>query len=502
MTMRVTILSTVMGESGSLLTAGSTYTVGREFGEALVGGNRATDTDGVLTPPQTEMKPYFATDTSGNITGLAGPGGVTILAPQYLDRSDKTGYGYKSITRSGDVLCDVIDTAGLTLATWTGDTGTLEVSREITYDGRPTLKITMPSACTRVEIGVTSGVASLYTSGHLDTVGVGMYIPSLTGLGVTQIYLGDASYTVEQHATFDLSVTGLVGWQHLRWDNRAAAINEGTSTTPGVINSGNVAQCKIRINKSAGAASTVYITSIAELPIHKAKIVFTADDGFDEWYTWLKDQAILYNIPWAMGIDGGYLGTAGFMTAAQVSEMSSTRPDLFQFYSHGKLNQGYSDVGAAAYAANVAETAVTLSALGVKTPTLYHPYVKGQRGDDLDALMVDLGVKVARLANGVVGETYKPTVMDRSYGSNPKIKMRMGLSLEASNSLATAKTAVDNAIAAGGVLMIMAHEFVSSGASALQWTYADTIALMAYVQKKSNAGLCDVIDVKTLANIV
>lgn len=74
--MRVTILSTVMGESGSLLTAGSTYTVGREFGEALVGGNRATDTDGVLTPPQTEMKPYFATDTSGNITGLAGPGVV------------------------------------------------------------------------------------------------------------------------------------------------------------------------------------------------------------------------------------------------------------------------------------------------------------------------------------------------------------------------------------------------------------------------------------------
>ena len=80
MTMRVTILTTVMGESGSLLTAGSTYTVNNEFGAALVGGKRATDTDGVLTPPQTEMKPYLATDPiTGNVTGLVGPGNRRFL---------------------------------------------------------------------------------------------------------------------------------------------------------------------------------------------------------------------------------------------------------------------------------------------------------------------------------------------------------------------------------------------------------------------------------------
>ena len=48
MTMRVTIITTLMGESGTLLTAGSTYTVSKAFGASIVGGGRATDTDKVL----------------------------------------------------------------------------------------------------------------------------------------------------------------------------------------------------------------------------------------------------------------------------------------------------------------------------------------------------------------------------------------------------------------------------------------------------------------------
>jgi hypothetical protein len=50
MTMRVTIITTCMGESGTLLNAGSTYTVSDTFGAELVGLRRATDTDGVLQP--------------------------------------------------------------------------------------------------------------------------------------------------------------------------------------------------------------------------------------------------------------------------------------------------------------------------------------------------------------------------------------------------------------------------------------------------------------------
>jgi hypothetical protein len=54
MTMRVTMLQTVMGESGSLLNASSTYTVSDAFGAALVGAGRATDIDSSLKPKSEE----------------------------------------------------------------------------------------------------------------------------------------------------------------------------------------------------------------------------------------------------------------------------------------------------------------------------------------------------------------------------------------------------------------------------------------------------------------
>jgi hypothetical protein len=79
MTMRVTLTTTVMGESGSLLAAGSTYTVSEAFGASLVNSGRATDTDRALTPAQTELKPYLATDPlTGAVTGLVGPGGAVV----------------------------------------------------------------------------------------------------------------------------------------------------------------------------------------------------------------------------------------------------------------------------------------------------------------------------------------------------------------------------------------------------------------------------------------
>ena len=58
MTMRITMLSTVMGESGSLLTATTTYTVSDAFGAAMVGSGRATDTDSALKPTSAENIAY------------------------------------------------------------------------------------------------------------------------------------------------------------------------------------------------------------------------------------------------------------------------------------------------------------------------------------------------------------------------------------------------------------------------------------------------------------
>lgn len=69
MTMQITMTQTRMGESGSLLTAGSTYTVSKAFGAAMVGNGYATDTAGVLRPDSTEFSPSERTAIKAVVSG-------------------------------------------------------------------------------------------------------------------------------------------------------------------------------------------------------------------------------------------------------------------------------------------------------------------------------------------------------------------------------------------------------------------------------------------------
>lgn len=66
MTMRITMLTTLMGESGSLLTSGSTYTVSDAFGASVVGSGRATDTDSKLKPKSAENIAEASRDLVGS----------------------------------------------------------------------------------------------------------------------------------------------------------------------------------------------------------------------------------------------------------------------------------------------------------------------------------------------------------------------------------------------------------------------------------------------------
>jgi YD repeat-containing protein len=85
MTMRITMRQTRMGESGSLLDSGSTYTVSDAFGAAMVGATYATDTDGVLSSPKAtglqDMKynPLTQSAVSGDGTQLLDLGPVTAI---------------------------------------------------------------------------------------------------------------------------------------------------------------------------------------------------------------------------------------------------------------------------------------------------------------------------------------------------------------------------------------------------------------------------------------
>ena len=108
MTMQITMTQTRMGESGSLLVAGSTYTVSDAFGAAMVGARYATDTTGALTPAPSALSVGEVAATRALVLGA--------------------GNGYRTVL-FGDSMVDTYETvvSGAT-ATYNATTGDLTVA--------------------------------------------------------------------------------------------------------------------------------------------------------------------------------------------------------------------------------------------------------------------------------------------------------------------------------------------------------------------------------------
>jgi hypothetical protein len=79
MTMSITMIQTRMGESGSLLTAGNTYSVGDAFGLAMIGAGYALDTNNVRRQPVNDAG-TISSYTAAQLAALAAAGGLTPYA--------------------------------------------------------------------------------------------------------------------------------------------------------------------------------------------------------------------------------------------------------------------------------------------------------------------------------------------------------------------------------------------------------------------------------------
>lgn len=407
-------------------------------------------------------------------------------------------------TQAHGLQIDFTNKAALSLATWTGATGTLTLTREVMLDGRPTLRVDLPAACTRVELGVTAGMSmpAGWDAGTVArTFGVPIYVVDRAPFGVMQLYVGDSTYTNYDLLTIDVNASeAWNGWHVLRYRDTWPAENNPSKTGP--VTAANVSQGKIRINKTAGTAGTVYLSWAGTMPKESAKVLWTADDGSADWHSWLKPAATLYGIPFALGFDRFYVqsGTAAWMTEAQVREMAADSSGLFEMFPHGYNNQSFGGVGLAQYLANDDATWAWLQSLGVRNERLYHPYIQGSYDETLVQAMKTRGVKIGRTVTGSAtpGRTYKPSIANTQQADS-NLRTPIGLSLEAGVSLATAKAAIDTAISTGSTLVVMCHEFVDAAPTGLQFLKADAALLLEYAASKERAGLMQNIKASQLA---
>lgn len=220
----------------------------------------------------------------------------------------------------------------------------------------------------------------------------------------------------------------------------------------------------------------------------KPTIIWTLDDGYATWYSFIAPLFKHYKMPVSMCVSSDYVGTANHVTQAQIQELFADRSKLFDFVNHSTDNYSYNDIGAAAYAANVVTCRNYLRGIGITGDgPLHHPLVQSVWGNDLHPLLSAAGILSARGSAFVVQGT-----KDQALSlAKQKYILPIATNLQTGKSLAQAKTDIGVVISANGFGMINAHDFAAA-AGAYIWDYDSMEQLVGWLANERDVGNCEV----------
>lgn len=385
---------------------------------------------------------------------------------------------------------------------WTTDKTaalSLSVDNDVTFMGKPTLKITIPAGTSGTcKVGCSSALALVPYNWDRNDFAIATMYSGFTGYNMTTTfppnvvaYLGDASYS-----NF-WTTNGYVGSnfpeqqpRQGEWWIKKSISNEFTASgSPSV--SANM-RCKLQWTQVAQATDCViYVGFFGRMaPRKKPTIIWTLDDGYSSWSSFVAPLFKHYDMPVSMGIDSALVGTANYMTSAQILSLFKDETRLFDFVNHGVSNQSYNSVGASQYYQNLETTRQYMQNLGIYGPGPYHhPYVQSVWGNDLLDLMINGGYLSGRAANsGVIGHGKDGLITE----DKDRWLTNILSALTNTKSLAQAKTDVDWCVSNNTFGMINAHDFVDSGPTTYQWTKSDMQQLVGYVAALRDSGSLEV----------
>lgn len=370
----------------------------------------------------------------------------------------------------------------------------------VLFDGKPTLRLDIPAG--------QSGTFRIGTT--VEAPGSLPYAWAGDGLNVALMSSNLACVSgVDVLVCID---TAFAGWYNWGGERNVGQVpepgyvaNEWMCFKPvgsgGVITTNGTAgafttlsgQRRMRINlsvTSVGTATSVWIGLFAVAPKRKPTVIISADDGYASWYSFLRPLAKFYQIPVSMCIDSAYIGQPGYLTEAQIREMNADPSGLFEFVNHGRNNESYGTVGAAAYYANMEATRARLNGMGINDGALHHAFVQGQYGNDIIALMQAGGYLSGRAGGGVTPTGIDDRVMVTGHDKQRWV-LRHATSPTTGISFAAAQALIQDATVTQkhSVTHINLHDFAAAdAASPPTWSYDKTTDLFGWLASRRDAG--------------
>lgn len=411
-------------------------------------------------------------------------------------------------------LLDILPTNDTAL--WTTDKTaalTVAVDNTVLFQGRPTIKITIPAGTSGVcKVGcVTADVLMPYLWDR-SNICISSMAQGFTGVDMSttfppalNCYIGDASFTNFwttggfAGANFPEQKPRQGEWWVYKGNASQWGIGAGAPATAlgdGTNITAQKARVKLQWTQTSQATNSyIWVGFVGKLPSRKKPtIVLTWDDGYKSWYDFIAPLCKHYELPISMGIDSALVGSGNYMTEAQIKALYADESNLFDFVNHGVADQNYNTLGAAAYYATLETTRQYLQGIGIEGDGPYHhPYVQSVWGKDLVDLMRAGGYLSARASinpasSATAAEHWKDQIItDDTFRYHLNIIAALG----SATSLAQANTAVDATVAANGMGMINAHDF-GAAADTYKWTYGDCKQFFGRLAALRDAGTIEV----------
>lgn len=439
--------------------------------------------------------PRYATDTSGNVTGLVGPDDLYDLRPK--------------IQTPGGVLCNWQASTG-TLAMVSTDAGDdVALDTAVTLDGLSTAKCTFSNAASGTYIAEFTFTNAISLA-NFRTIQVPVKITA--NLTASNVGIGTAYFQVWLYLSgggtirlqMDFANIPPASWHVFSFSRESSTglVVFGGGVTWANLDSETVT--KVRIVQATLAASVGYPVWLGSLRCDaraRGCVSITMDGQYSSQYTIAKAILDTYKLKTSLAIVNSDIAGSGRMTAAQIDEMYQEGHECIHHTYDGTKVAGYVDAtdwtSSAAIALDIKAgfdyfidqgwTRGLGKAVNAFT-NIYTAATSVARQQLVQDAMRAAGVECSRAS--VAQSTRQMSI---GYKGVAPFHVQGAIQVTSTDTAAAIKTIIDQAEENGEWAVLTFHRVVASGAGSLETTTTIFEEVCAYLDARRSAGHLDVL---------
>lgn len=225
----------------------------------------------------------------------------------------------------------------------------------------------------------------------------------------------------------------------------------------------------LKVNAKTGKTPVVIFDSLWAEVKRKPLVLLTFDDGYANQYTNGLPILVAKGCRATAYIVQDWIGTANYMTAAQLKEMDDAGVTVA---NHTKSHMVLSGKTYSQVESEIGGCTNYLLSLGLTRGAYHVAYPGGNQDDNVLAVMAALGMKTGR----TVATTDQYPIGGKPYNMS-------GISLGSGTTLATAKGYIDAAITKGTIATLLFHQ-ITDTVGVYSWKMADFSALLDYINQR------------------